>query len=209
MGLFEDMSKALNPHAEKLNNTIHLQGALLHTRLGGIEKALSDMARPDIGDLWADLGMNGVLAAKTPKEIGVVQLNEVLMVQAFAAIGAAAVKRVILRANGRLRASLPVLEASPGLVTPGGDIVFLAGEIITIEAEAEGQVEVTVTCVRRGLQVRPVAANTGVSGERDASMNTHDPARDIIASRTGGYSELPPEVRDTGGSPPLIHPGRS
>ena len=211
MGIFDDMSKVLNPHAEKLNNTIHLQGALLHTRLGSIEKALSDLGRPDSGDLWTDLGINAKLSAKEPRELTTVQMNETLLVQAIAAFcpNIKTVKSIFIRANGRLRARINVEPEATGLLTPGGDIAFLPGELITAEFQGEGEAELTVTCIRRGLQVRPTSANTGVSGELDASMNTHDPARDIIASRTGGYSELPPEVRDTGGSPPLIHPGRS
>lgn len=203
MGLWDEVSKALTPHANSLNETLHLQGALLHTRLGAIEQHLSDLARPDVGDLWADLGSNKALEALTPVEIGVVQMNEILAVQSIAATGAATVKRVNVRANRRLRASLPISETAPGLTTPGGDLVFLPGEIITVEGEGAGQVEITVTCIRRGLPVRPAPANTGVSGEFLAPSNTHDLARDLIASRTGQYVEIPGEVIDTGGNPPV------
>lgn len=203
MGIWDEISKAVEPHSARLNDTLHLQGALLHTRLGAIEQHLSDLARPDVGDLWADLGVNKAVLAGTPVEIGVVQMNEILAVQAIAVTGNATVKRVNVRANSRLRASVPVSETAPGFLSPGGDLVFLPGEIITIEGEGAGQLEATVTCIRRGLPVRPAPANTGVSGEFLAPSNTHDLARDLILSRTGQYSEIAGEVLDTGGNPPI------
>jgi hypothetical protein len=203
MGIFEDMSKALSPHADRLNGTIHLQGALLHTRLGGIERALSDLGRPDVGDLWVDLGVNATVAALAPKELITIQMNEALQVQSIVAQfpGSKEQQVINIRANRRLRAALQGEKTASFF--PGGNISFLPGEAITIESLNEAAIEVTITCIRRGLQVRPAPANTGVSGERDASLNTHDPARDIIQSRTGEYQELASEVRDTGGSPPL------
>lgn len=205
--MWDDVGKVLAPHSERLNQTLNLQGALLHQRLASIEAHVSDLARPDVGDTWRDLGFNGLTGGVfQPKDLEQVPMNEIWMVQAASVLGAAAVAKVVVRANKKLRIVMPVSATLPTTFGAGGNVVFLPGEVITVEGEAEGQAEISITVIRRKLPVTKMPAQMGKSGDVLGSQNTHDPARDVITSRTGGYTEVAPEVQNQDGLPSLIDP---
>lgn len=207
MGLKDELSKALSPHSKKLADTLNLQGAVLHERLRSIERHVSDMARPDVGDLWRDMEFKGEIGAFAPKEFDAVPMNEIWAVQAVNALFPSAVERLIIRANGKLRVVLAVTTTLPITLGIGGNIVFLPGELITVEGEKAAVGELSLLVVRKRLPVNPIPRQTGrAQGEITAPSNTHDPARDVIRSRTGTYQEVQGEIRDTGGRPSLIDP---
>lgn len=198
--MFEQLTKALDPHAARLNETLAMQGAILHQRLFKIEDLLSDLARPDVGDLYLDLGFNGGIGAFAPKELATVPMNEYWSVQSWSALAPSAVERIIVRANKRLRLVFAVTTTLPITVSPGGDIVFLPGEVITIEGEKEGNVESSIQITRNKLPGKKIPVQMGRDNELLAPSNTHDPARDVIRARIpAGYTEVPPEVIDSSG----------
>jgi hypothetical protein len=204
MGVFDELAKILSPHAHRLNENIATQGNLIHGRLGGIQNALDDLGRPDFGDKWFRIPVRGKLKAE-PLELNTVPMNEIWAVQAIAVNGKALkTPAFTILASGALVFALETEKNEYDNVS--GNIIFMPGETITIVPAAEGEFSATISIIRRQVPDVAKRAQTGHSGERLAPSNTHDPARDVIESRTGEYAEPAPEVRNTSGRPPLVDP---
>lgn len=204
MGLLDELKGIVAPASHRLNENIATQGNLIHGKLQGIQNALSDLARPDFGDHWFRIPLRGKLAAEAI-ELGTVPMNEIWAVQAIA------IRGLTLKTPAfTLQASGAVVFAAEKekneYVNVSGNIVFLSGERIELVPGAEGEFAGTISIIRMQIPDKPRRAQTGHSAERLESTNTHDPARDVIESRTGIYTEPGPETVDEVGEPPLTTP---
>lgn len=205
MGVFDELAKILAPHSHRLNENIATQGALLHGHLSGIQNALDDLGRPDFGDKWRRIPLRGELGAEEI-ELDTVPMNEVWAVQAIAIYGVAAkTPAFAITSAGQLVYAYTAEKTE--YVNVGGNIVFLPGEKIAITPAAEGAFVGSISIIRRPIPDIVKRAQTGHSSEVSAPVNTHDPQRDVLESRTGQYRELPREVENSAGrSPAAISP---
>lgn len=199
MGLFDDLSKALSPHANKLNETIGFHGWLLHERLQRIEEGIGTLGRPDIGDQW----FKRVIKAKLPAgetELFTVDLNEINPVQ-FMTVNGLTLKSpaFTIQAGGAM--VLAAAKEGVGQETIGGDIVFLPGERVSIIMAEEGNVEITLGMTRVLTDRQTVPIDYGRSEELLAGRNTHDPKRDVITTSTHPWEATPAETVDASGRP--------
>lgn len=197
MGLFDELSKALAPHAHKLNDTLTLQGALLHTRLARIEDALLD--RPLTIDAWFRMHIGPAqFTGEEPRELAVVPMNEVWLFQAIVSDGVKVTSPAyVIECGGNLISS--VIAQGVGTEKLGGDVVGLPGEKIVLTARTTGTVSACFHIVRRQLPAQKLPKAPSASTEGVVGSNTHDPARDLVTARVGTYQELPPEIADSTG----------
>lgn len=204
MGILDELSKAIGPHSSRLNENIATQGNLIHGKLAGIQNSLDDLNRPDFGDKWFRIPLRGKLPAE-PIELGTVPMNEVWAVQAIAINGKAAkTPAFTISASGAIVFAAELEKNEYQNVS--GNIVFMPGERIELTPSAEGVFSATISIIRVEIPEIPRRAQTGRSAERIEALNTHDPARDVIESRTGIYTEPGPETHDEVGEPPLTGP---
>ncbi len=199
MGLFDELSRSLAPHSNRLNDTINTHGQLLHYRLAQIEKGISSLGRPDTGDNYFRIAVNKKFAIGET-ELFVVGMNEFYPVQ-FITVNTGTKKTPAFTINANAIAVLAVGKEGTGTETIGGDVVLLPGERVTIDMEAEGEVELTLGMIRIRTDPTGRAVNYGHSEELLVGRNTHDPARDVIKTSTTPYESTPPETIDAGGSP--------
>lgn len=190
MGLIEQLSQALEPHSKRLNDTLHLQGALLHQRLAGIERNVSDLGRPDVGDKWYRIVIKGKLQPGR-LELGEVPMNEEWMLQSIVTDGITQkTPNFIVEANNAL------IFASPAEFNDsrnfGGNVAFLPGEVIYITPRIEGLFYVTINLTRRRMPIASKETQLGYGADKTQAINTHDPARDVIRQRLAHvYQEIP------------------
>lgn len=198
MGLFDELTRATAPHVEKLNETFNFHGFLLHNRLQAIEERLSTLGRPDIGDFYFRRTIIGKF--KGENELFTVKNNEFLPIQ-FITVNGLTLKSPAFTITANNTMILAVAKEGVGQETIGGDIVLLPGEVIELVMSAEGEVEITLGMIRVPIVKQDKPMQYGRSEELLAGRNTHDPNRDVIASKTGEWTETPAETVDSGGRP--------
>jgi hypothetical protein len=201
MGVFDELSKILKPHSDRLNENLATQGNLIHDRLSRIESVLK--LTPTSVDYWRRLRINQKMAEGEKIELAVVPNNEIWILESLVTDGVfVKAPAYIIEVNNQLVSS--VIAEGVGTEKIGGDVVALPGEVLTLTARKEGTVSFCLHLIRRRLPATEKKAQMGPSGHHLASSNTHDPQRDVIESRTGEYAELGHEVIDTTGRPPLV-----
>jgi hypothetical protein len=201
MGFIDELGKMLRPHSMALNQNIQQQGSLIHSILDSIEDAIR--YAPTVEDRWERIRFYKELAAEEMVELREVPVDEIWLIQAIVADGVHAKSPPgVIQANGLLISSL--IKEYAGTEKIGADVVALPGEIITLTAREKGTFSFVIHLIRKEYPQAKRKAATGSSYERVAGINTHDPQRDVIESRTGQYLELPGETRNAEGQPPLI-----
>lgn len=203
MGLFDGLAEVLHPHATKLNDTISLHGANISNKLDRIASAKGDQERGDVGDNWHRVNFKHTFSGEEEQELASPKKNEIYLIQSIVADGIFNKSPAFLiLADGAMIAS--GIKEAVGAENFGGDAVILPGETAVVLARAAGTISLTMTVIRRKLPVVPRVARQfdNPSSDRITPVNTHDPARDIIESRTGQYVEHPPESASEGRTDP-------
>ncbi len=199
MAIFDELGKVLSPHARKLNETIAVQGQLIHNKLSRIESAVSDLGRADFGDKWNRIRINIKPAGEELIEIGVVPLNEVWLIQYIVVDGVQSKNPAFVLEAGSSMIAVIGKEENANIKT-AGDAVALPGEKLVILARAAGTISGSVNVIRKltpDLAARDRAFDSR-SEELEQTETTHNPDRDLITSATGQYKEKPAELNQPG-----------
>lgn len=199
MGLFDELSKAASPHVSTLNETLNLHGFLLHDRLREIEDRISTLGRPDIGDHYFRRSIVGKLPIGET-ELFEVPMNQYMPLQ-YMTVNGLTLKSPAFTITADRVMVLAVAKEGVGQETPGGDIVFLPSETVSINMAEAGNVEITLGFIRVPIVKQSVPVQYGRSEELLAGSNTHDPKRDVITTSDKPWEETPPETVDSGGRP--------
>jgi hypothetical protein len=202
MGVMEDISDLLSPHASRLNQTIASTGVFLHSKLDAIEQAIRESSGAgDWNNLWYQVKLPPVFAVTTYSGGGIqggsvfappleVPRNEIWIIEALST-GEVDKPFLLFTSDGK-----PILFVeAKGQIFVAGHIVLLPGEELLVggtEAECK-KVASTLHIIRRKMPSRPRQKHD-VSGELVQSRNVHEPERDIITSKTGTYIEDPQET---------------
>jgi hypothetical protein len=198
MSIIDQLSAALTPHREAMQEHLAFQGVALHNRLHAIEQAVNDLGRGDIGNKWQRIVTNKTLTSGEDVELGICPINEIWLIQAIASDGVQEKSPpFVVLANKVLIAS--IIKEGIGFEGIGGNQILLPGERLSVVARETGAVNFTITFIRRPYPGVKIPTDMGRSAERFSPRSTHDTGRDEIASRTDRYSEQAPELAATEG----------
>ncbi len=190
MGIIEDLGSILDPVAAKLNQTIASNGVFLHSKLDSIEEAIRQSSAADWQDNWFRINIRRKLKVEQI-ELAEVPANEIWIVQYIISSGIEKSAEAVIEASGS--PVFAIAKESNINFFPGGDIVFLPGETITIRPTSESGWNLSIGVIRRKIPARPLPQqsreNAHVQGR-----NLHDPERDVITSKTGVYVDTPRET---------------
>src|SRR6266568_3541975 len=129
MGIIEDLGSILDPVAAKLNQTIASTGVFLHSKLDSIEEAIRQSSAADWQDNWFRINIRRKLKVEQI-ELAEVPANEIWIVQYIISSGIEKSAEAVIEASGS--PVFAIAKESNINFFPGGDIVFLPGETITI-----------------------------------------------------------------------------
>ena len=202
MGFIDDLGKSLSPAAEKLNTTLNMHGWLLQERLQRLENRISDLGRPDVGDFYFRRSIQGTFP-EGETELFTADVGEFLAVQ-FVTINGLTLATPAFRIMAGGVMILAFAKEGIGSEEPGGDIMIMPGEKVTINMSAAGKVEATLGMTRILKNREEVPFQTGPSEELLSSTNVHEVGRDVIASEDGQWESTPSEIVNTGGRPPIL-----
>src|SRR2546430_4870921 len=191
MGLLDDISNILTPHASRLNQTIASTGVFLHSKLDAIEEAIRESAQADWNDRWFRLNFKKKI--KGEEELAECPVNEIWAIQAITVDGLQEKSPAFIVLLDQRILLFSVIKEGLGTENVSGNIVVLPGETISILAREEGAFSFTIHMLRHKIQVKPTMQHSR-AGELVQGRNTHDPERDIIRSKTGIYVGSPRET---------------
>lgn len=199
MSLFDGLREALDPHTKNLQTTLHVHFQATNTRLERIEKAVLDAGRGDIGDHWQRFQIRKKFAAAETVEIGACPMNEIWLIQSISSDGVQEKSPAFtIEANNILIES--IIKEGLGFEGIGGNQVIMPGETLFVTSRAEGNVNCTITVIRRLLPVVPIVADMGKDTEQYSPKNTHEISRDAIGQTLASvYQEGPPQLAPTEG----------
>jgi hypothetical protein len=188
MSIWNGLSEAMDPHIKSTQAAATLHMAALQTRLHSIERAVSDLGRGDIGNKWQRFSVRRKFLAGEQFEVGTCPINEIWLLQALSSDGVQEKSPAyVIEANNVLIES--IIKEGLGFEGIGGDQVILPGEIMTMTARAEGNINCTITIIRRAYPVSHIAFDKGKDTDMYSPRNTHEDERDVIMSRTGLWRE--------------------
>ena len=217
MNVFQQLSEALRPHRESLEQTIAYRLHCIEQLLEHGNR-LSDLGKPDTDDQFLRLIRKG----KFPKEtlLGRPRLGEYWLIQAVTNNGVA-IKSPAATIRTNVGAVVAVLtkEAVVNLLL-NGTVVALPGEELILEPEAEGEYDLTVHIVRRKIpqHVPDATAGQAQGDELDprSPSSRYEPERylpdilpgwqgvevpaEVMAGVQEGYGGLTPEISEPPGN---------
>jgi hypothetical protein len=205
MSVLDQINEMLSPHASRLNQSIASIGIMLHQKLNDINESVKESSVSGWDDKWLRINFNKKIAAgeiEIPITTGAgaeCPPNEIWAIQCIVADGAEAKSPEFTINIDQTVLVATIIKEGIGIETISGNIVMLPGETLFIDPSAEGTFTFTLHIIRRKIPDKPSPAQTGRSNEKIDARNVHDPARDIILSATGGYTEIPGETLDPAG----------
>lgn len=211
----DGINETLNNHGSNLTTTIANQGWMIQNRLDGIHKGILENNRRNrwgratfVYTAGAKItgAPNGPFIQPTPSLV--VPKNEFWILRSFPFTSNVITPEAFLTIENQGRQLIWASKQNTSSL--GGDSMALPGEEIIIgitAAEANQMIWGSLVYERVIIGEEPVPSNQGPKGEVLAGRNTHEPTRDQIMTMPGPRENMPHEIINTDGKPPLVDSG--
>lgn len=198
MSLADTIREAFDPLFHRSSAQLRLHAVAIANRIQDVEKAISDLGRPDIHDHWQRFQIKKKFEGAETVELGNCPMNEIWSIQCYASQGAVEKSAAIkLEAEGVVIGVIP--KEIDEYQNVGGNQAILPGERLFMNVAGAGSVNFSLTIVRQQLPTKAAVTDLGRATEQYSPDNTHEISRDVIASRTGQWVEPAPELANTEG----------
>jgi hypothetical protein len=164
LGIIDDIGRMMAPHTAALVQ----KGDDLESRMCEIEQRISDLARPDVGDIFLRIIRKGKFPVEKIR-LGQPKSGEYWMVQMFTTNGIASESPpfTVRTSGGAL--IIAALARGTGQEPVNGDVAILPGEELWFEPAEEGVFDFTMHLIRRKIPQHHPNAGAGV-GQGDDTI---------------------------------------